>query len=124
MQSIEDSGIERPSRPGDQVDALYFSAPEALQNPRKAGPLADIYSLAAVLFLMLSGHPPFSGENKLEIVKKVQAGRHEPLQKLQRAVPDALVGVVERGLAAKPSLRYQSAAEFEKDLRRMGERLR
>ena len=124
LQSLEDSGIERPSRPGEQVDALYFSAPETLSNPSAAGPLADIYSLAAVLFLMLSGHPPFRGANELEILEKVHSGRHESLKKLQGSLPDELIRVVDRALAARPDQRCQTAADFERDLRNMLEMLR
>jgi predicted component of type VI protein secretion system len=123
-QSMEDSGLERPSRPGELVDALHFSAPEIQRDPRAASPLSDVYSLGAVLFMALTGHPPFRGTSELEIMNKVQDGEHEPLQKLQRSVPDELAQVVEKAMAAKSDQRYQSAAELERDLRRMRELLR
>lgn len=124
VQSLEESGIDRPSRPGQQIDALYFSAPELLRDPGAADPRADIYSLGAVAFLMLSGHPPFSGDNEFEIMQKARQGHHQSLAKLQRSLPDALVKIIHRALAAKPEQRYQTVVEFGKDLRGIRECLR
>jgi len=124
IQPRGDSRINLSSRPGEAVDALQFLAPEVLRDPKSAGPLADVYSLAATLFLMLSGHPPFRGASELEITEKVQEGEHESLQKLQHSVPDELAKIVEWGLAAQPNLRLQTAAEFKEHLERIRERLR
>jgi pSer/pThr/pTyr-binding forkhead associated (FHA) protein len=124
VQSIEQSGLERPGHPGELMDHLQFSSPEVQRDPKVASPLSDIYSLGAVCFMMLSGHPPFRGANEVEIMSKAQSGAHVPLQKLRRAVPDELAQVVAKAMAAHADRRYQSAAEFERDLRRMGELLR
>ena len=124
VQNLEESGIDRPSRPGEQVDALHFSAPEVQSSPRNASPQSDIYSLGAVLFLMLSGHPPFRGGSEMEIMKMVQQGRHQSLSKLQPSIPDDLVQIVDRALSVRPDHRYTTAGEFQTDLRQARERLR
>ena len=122
-KSLEDSGLRKPTRPGEQLDALYFSAPEVLQNPKAASDLSDIYSLGSVMFLMLSGHPPFRGASEMQIMEKVRQGRHESLQKLQRSVPDEIVRIVDRAMAAHPRKRYQNASELQQGLRRARDHL-
>ena len=116
-KNLADSGIERPGNP-------YFTAPEQLADPARASPAADVYSLGAVLFVILTGHMPFRGKSAQEILERVRAGRRETVRRLRREVPVELGGFVDRAMALTPEDRPADAARFLEDLRQLRNRLR
>jgi len=124
LQSLKDSGIYRPSRTSEQSDALQFASPELLDPAAGPDERSDIYSLGAVLFLMLSGRLPFSAGDESELLKKIREGNHESLSAFNRSLPDRLIKIVNRAIAFRPEQRYQSAEELHDDLRGVRERLR
>ncbi len=94
----------------------YMSPEQALGQP-DVDHRADLYSLAALLFQLVTGTPPYDGETSQEVV-----GKHlySPVPRaVDRAprVPAWLSSVIERGLAKKPAERFQSAAEMAQALR-------
>jgi len=123
-KSLADSGIEQPGRFGERPGNPYFAAPEQLADPARASPAADVYSLGAVLFVMLTGHMPFRGNSVQEILERVRAGRRETVRRLRREVPVELGGFVDRAMALKPEDRPVDAARFLEDLRQLRGRLR
>lgn len=94
----------------------YMSPEQALGQP-DVDHRADVYSLGAVLFQLVTGAPPYEGETSQEVV-----GKHlySPIPRASdRAprVPRWLSTVIERALAKKPAERYQSASELGQALR-------
>jgi len=124
LQSLKDSGIHRPSRTSGQSDALQFSSPELLDPTAGSDGRSDIYSLGAVLFLMLSGHLPFCASDESELLRKIGEGNHESLSALNRSLPERLIQIVNRAIAVRCEQRYQTAEELHDDLRGIRERLR
>ena len=59
----------------ETVGTAYYIAPEVLTS--EYNEKADMWSIGVLLYIMLSGVPPFSGENELEIVKKVKEGIYD-----------------------------------------------
>jgi serine/threonine-protein kinase len=95
--------------------ATYFS-PEQAQG-RQVDPRSDIYSLGCVLFEILTGRPPFTGDTPVAIAyKHVQEPPPHPSSITQ--VPPALDAIVLKCLAKSPNARYASAEELRTDLRR------
>jgi hypothetical protein len=87
---------------------LYMSPEQALGR-RDVDARADVYGMGVVLFQMLTGAPPFEGEDSREIVSR---HLHEPVpvSTLSRErVPPWLSGVILRCLAKRPEDRYPSA---------------
>eukprot|EP00915_Cephaloidophora_sp_WS-2016_P003373 GHVH01004513.1.p1 GENE.GHVH01004513.1~~GHVH01004513.1.p1 ORF type:complete len:584 (+),score=81.74 GHVH01004513.1:177-1754(+) len=58
----------------DRVGSAYYIAPEILK--RNYGPACDIWSVGVILFVLLSGYPPFSGEDDAEIISYVSTGKY------------------------------------------------
>jgi hypothetical protein len=79
-------------------------APEQEVNAEAAGPRADLYSLAAILYELLMGVPP--------------RGRWELPSRARGDVPAALDAFLQKALQAPPDLRHADAREFERELRR------
>ncbi len=96
--------------------ATYFS-PEQAQGAQP-DPRSDLYSLGIVLYEMVSGRPPFSGENPVSIAYKQVHENPQPLNQLVADVPKPFEAIVAKLLAKKPEIRYQTAEAVRDELRR------
>jgi eukaryotic-like serine/threonine-protein kinase len=101
---------------GELIGTAAYLAPErALGRP--ATPAADVYALGVVLYEMLSGRPPFSGEDGLALASAQIHARPVPLRQAAPWVPAPLAAACERALAKDPAERSASAAAFAELLR-------
>jgi len=96
-----------------------YIAPEQAHGPAASlKPTADIYSLGAILFDLLVGHPPFLGEHALSVI---QQASEKPAPKLRSIIPKIdrdLETICARCLEREPESRYQSAGGLAEDLER------
>jgi beta-lactam-binding protein with PASTA domain/tRNA A-37 threonylcarbamoyl transferase component Bud32 len=94
--------------------ATYFS-PEQAQG-HSVDPRSDVYSLGVVLYEMVTGKPPFTGDNPVSIAyKHVKEAPARPTA-VNPAVPSALEAIILKAMAKEPEGRYQSAEEMRADL--------
>jgi len=96
--------------------ASYLSPEQAQGQPVDAR--TDIYSLGVVLYEMLTGRPPFTGDSPMAIAYKQVNANPPPPSSVNPDVPPALDAVVMRALSKNPANRYQTGQEFAEDLER------
>ena len=96
--------------------ATYFS-PEQAQGAQP-DPRSDLYSLGIVMYEMVAGHPPFTGENPVSIAYKQVHDHPQPLNQIITDIPRPFEAIVAKLLAKDPKVRYVSAEALRDDLRR------
>jgi hypothetical protein len=75
----------------------------------RLGPTSDVYSLGATLYCLLTGHPPFQGDEVAEVLSRVRDGSFPRPRELDRAIPPALEAICLKAMALRPEDRYPSA---------------
>ncbi|GHO84610.1 protein kinase domain-containing protein [Dictyobacter formicarum] len=91
--------------------APEYVAPEIVQG-QSVDQRSDIYALGCILYELLSGKPPFTGNNPLEVAQMHTKQTLTALRKLCPEVPVALASVVSQALARDPDARFQSVREL------------
>jgi hypothetical protein len=79
---------------------------------------ADVYSLGAVLFNVLTGRPPFLGSNPVSVIRKASETQAPKLRSLAPSLDRDLETICARCLERDPKARYQSAGNLAADLER------
>ncbi|HEU4449086.1 MAG TPA: Stk1 family PASTA domain-containing Ser/Thr kinase [Gaiellaceae bacterium] len=97
--------------------AQYLSPEQARGAPVTAA--SDLYSAGVVLYEMLTGKVPFTGDSAIEIAMKHVNELPTPPSRLRGEIPPELDQIVLRALAKEPEDRYQTAEELIEDLERV-----
>ena len=112
-----DLGTDRITRTGNYAGTPVYSAPEQIAGRSDVDARADVWSLGATLYELLTERLPFDADSELAVLEKIRS--EEPVDPL-RLVPDLaldLAAIVLKALEKDPARRYQSAAELRDDLR-------
>jgi serine/threonine-protein kinase len=99
-----------------------YMSPEQVLG-RRVDYRSDIFSLGVVLYEMLAGKAPFTGENLNTVMYSTVNFAPNPLGETNHEVPQLLDLIVAKALAKRPDDRYQSAYELASDLRECAARL-
>jgi WD40 repeat protein/predicted Ser/Thr protein kinase len=105
--------------PGQVLGSPGYIPPEqaAGRGAQVAAP-ADVYSLGAVLYHLVTGRPPFQGETLHEILRQVQESEPVPPRRLNPSVPLDLQTICLKCLQKDPARRYGTARELAEELAR------
>lgn len=95
----------------------YMSPEQARGDLQRIGPHSDQYSLAAVLYQLITGEKPFSGGDLQVIAQLTRVEPTEP-RSLNPDVPMDLQAICQKAMSKEIELRYGTVAEFGRDLRR------
>jgi serine/threonine protein kinase len=101
---------KRLTRKGSTVGTPLYTSPEQARGRADVDGRADIFSLGCVMFELLTGEPPFTGETPLEVMTKVCAGRVPELSSRGPGIPPVLASLVHAMLSPDPARRPQSAS--------------
>lgn len=104
---------------GDLLGTLRYMSPEqALGNRVAVDHRADIYSLGATLYELLTLQPVFAGEDRQTLLRQVAFEEPRRLRQVERYLPATLETILLKALAKSPEERYASAGALAEDLRR------
>jgi predicted ATPase/signal transduction histidine kinase len=105
------------------LELTYVSPEQTGRTGRSVDSRADLYSLGTVFYELMTGHPPLTGRDEIELIHAHIARRPEPIHEVRPAVPVAVSNIVAKLLEKDPEHRYQTAAGLVADLREAQTRL-
>ena len=128
LVKVADFGIARAlvgpqnefTRPGTVMGTATYLSPEQAQG-REVDTRSDLYALGVVLYEMLLGRPPFTGDTPVAVAYQHVENSPPSLRVAGASVADSLEAITMKLLAKNPVNRYPTAEDLRNDLRRYGE---
>jgi len=105
------------------MGTAYYISPEQAESGRSADTRSDLYSVATVLFEMLTGSPPFEGDTAVDIVIKHMNEKVPSICRIRPDLPMDMDIFMQKAMAKSPADRYQTPQEFIAALEQLQERI-
>ena len=102
----------RMTETGLSLGTPHYMSPEQATAEREISGRSDIYSLAVVLYEMLTGDPPHTGSSAQQIIMKIVTDEARPVAELRKTVPPNVAAAVAKAVEKLPADRFESAAQF------------
>ncbi len=103
------SGI---TKPGEWRGQANYSPPELLLSASPVDQRADIYSLGATCYHMVTGHTPFEAPTAMKVIRRIGEGELTAIASLNPAAPPAVRALIERCLEREPKQRFAAPREL------------
>lgn len=110
--AVSKAGGTRVTQTGLSLGTPQYMSPEQATGDRVIDGRSDIYSLAAVLYEMLTGEPPHTGSSMQAIVARVLTEQPRTVRATRPTVPEHVELAIERALEKLPADRWPTAREF------------
>lgn len=103
---------------GQAIGSIHYIAPEQARGDLPDA-RSDIYSLGVVMYEMVTGEVPYTGDTLGEIAVKHMNATPKPIRELNQDLPEVLEEIIARAMAPNLADRYQTAAELADDLEQL-----
>jgi serine/threonine-protein kinase len=102
----------RMTETGLSLGTPHYMSPEQATAEKEITARSDIYSLAAVLYEMLSGNPPHTGASAQQIIMKIVTEDAADITRIRKSVPSHVAAALARALEKLPADRFARASDF------------
>jgi len=106
----------RMTETGLSLGTPHYMSPEQATAEKEITGRSDIYSLASVLYEMLTGEPPHQGGSAQAIIMKIIAEEAAPVTRVRKSVPPHVAEAIGQALEKLPADRFRTAGEFARAL--------
>ena len=107
---------QRMTETGMSLGTPHYMSPEQAMGEREITARSDVYALGAVLYEMLTGEPPFTGNTAQAVVARVLTENPRPLTTQRHTIPRHVEAAVLTALEKLPADRFTTASEFAEAL--------
>jgi len=114
--AVSEAGGSRLTETGLSLGTPHYMSPEQAMGDRELDARSDVYSLGAMLYEMLAGEPPYTGNTAQAIVARVITEDPRSLTLQRRTVPQHVAAAVHKSLSKLPADRFATAAQFAEAL--------
>lgn len=116
-RAVHAAGTDAMTEAGVAVGTVAYMSPEQLSSDDRIDGRSDIYSLACLLFELLTGAPPFEGDVRSVLARKA-TGSPPDIRSIRRDVPEAVARAMEKALQANAADRFATTPDFARALSR------
>jgi serine/threonine protein kinase len=109
----------KPSTDEGVIGTPHYMSPEQAHDSSTVDARADIYSLGATIYHLLTGSPPFSGDNLIEVITQQVTAQAAPVRVVSPEVSRPCAALLETMMARDPRDRHADWDAVEKDLQRV-----
>ncbi len=102
----------RMTETGMSLGTPHYMSPEQATADKEITGRSDVYSLASVLYEMLTGDPPHTGSSAQQIIVKIIADEARPVAEVRKSVPPNVAAALSKALEKLPADRFESAKAF------------
>lgn len=117
-KSLQNAGLGSMTVTGQTAGSLGFMPREQLTNFKRVKPSGDVWSMAATLYFMITGVPPYDF-TRGNVVDVIMQGHIIPIKQLNYEVSNDLAAVIDKALSVDPKERYQDGGEFKSALEKV-----
>ncbi len=111
-KAVSAAGPETLTQTGMMVGTPAYVSPEQAAGETNLDGKSDQYSLACVVYEMMTGERPFTGATAQAVMAKRFAEMPKPLREIRTSIPESVERAVTKAMAIEPTARYSSAAQF------------
>ncbi len=107
------------TEPGQAIGTPNYMPPEQAAGDRpRIGERSDVFGLGALLYLVLTGRPPYDGGSSAEVIRLAIEARPPSPRSLDGSIPPALEAICLKAMDPQPERRYETAKEVGEEVRR------